>query len=198
MLSAGDGGLSSSGQHEEPGVPAKYHFLSEFTLRGDPDRIWAALIDVAQWPTWWSWLKRIQLLREATAADGVGSVYRNTIRAPAGYGLVYDTELTAVDRQRRIDVDSRGDLLGRGRFFFTAKPDGTVDVAFAWLVSTPKRWMSFLAPIARPAFSWNHDQLMSAFGRGLAGVTGAELVSMKNSTIAPGDPAFQVMPEPAA
>lgn len=176
-------------------MAAQYHFLSEFTLRGDADRIWATLVDVATWPTWWSWLKRIDVLREATSPDGVGAVYRNTIRAPAGYGLVYDTELTAIDRHRSIDVDSRGELVGRGRFFFRPKPDGTVDIAFAWLVATPKRWMSFLAPIARPAFSWNHDQLMTAFGRGLARTTGAELLSVKNGTIAPGQAGFQVMPD---
>ena len=179
-------------------MAARYHFVSEFTFRGDADRIWAALVDVATWPSWWSWLKRIDLLREATAPDGVGAVYRNTIRAPAGYGLVYDTELTAIDRQRRIDVDSRGDLLGKGRFFFRSNPDGTVNVAVAWLVATPKRWMTILAPLARPAFSWNHDHLMTAFGRGLARTTGAELLSVRNTTIAPSDPAFQVMPEPLA
>lgn len=176
-------------------MAAQYHFLSEFTLRGDADRIWATLVDVATWPTWWSWLKRIDVLRDPSSPDGVGGVYRNTIRAPAGYGLVYDTEVAAVERLRRLDVESRGDLVGRGRFFFRPQPDGTVDLAFAWLVATPKRWMSFLAPIARPAFSWNHDHLMTAFGRGLAGATDAELVAVKNTTIGPGRPGFQVMPD---
>ena len=179
-------------------MAARYHFLSEYTLRGDPERIWAALVVVEAWPSWWSWLKRVETLRAASGDDGIGAVYRNTVRAPAGYGLTYDTRVTDVDHRRRIDVESRGDLRGRGRFFVHERADGTTDVSFAWLVDTPKRWMSFLAPIARPAFSWNHDHMMSAFGTGLATTAGAQLLSTKNTTIAPGSPEFQVMPEPEA
>jgi len=178
-------------------VSAQYSFLSAFTFLGEPERIWDALVDVGSWPAWWSWLKRIEVLRAATAPDGVGAIYRNTVRAPAGYGLTYDTEVTVVDRLRRLDVDSRGDLLGRGRLL--VRPgDGSTDLGFAWLVATPKPWMSFLAPIARPAFSWNHDRMMGAFGAGLAKAAGAEVTSTRNTTIAPGQPGFQVMPEPDA
>jgi hypothetical protein len=61
--------------------------------------------------------------------------------------------------------------------------DDTTELSFSWLVGTPKRWMSFLAPIARPAFSWNHDHMMSAFGVGSARAAGTRV------------PGFQVMPE---
>jgi hypothetical protein len=176
-------------------VVAQYHFLSEFTFVGNPGRIWVALNDVRTWPTWWSWLKRVDVLREADPDTGVGAIYRNIVRAPAGYGLTYDTEITAIDDQRRIDLDSRGDLVGRGRFVMRSPSDGTTYLAFVWLVGTPKRWMSFLAPIARPAFSWNHDRMMTAFGRGLADASGADLRSSANTTIAPGAAGFQVMPE---
>jgi hypothetical protein len=81
-------------------VVAQYHFLSEFIIEGDPGRIWATLDDVPTWPTWWSWLKRVDVLREAEADTGIGAIYRNTVRAPAGYGLTNDTEITAIDQQR--------------------------------------------------------------------------------------------------
>jgi len=177
-------------------APARYHFLSEFTLRGDADRIWSVLGDIPAWPSWWSWLKRIEILREPTGPEGVGGVYRNTIRVPTGYGLTYDTEVTAVESLRRIDVDSRGDLVGRGRFLLVRRPEDSLELAFIWLIATPKAWMSLLAPVGRPAFGWNHDKLMSAFGTGLARAAGAELTSSRNSAIAPGRPGFHVMPEP--
>ena len=181
---------------EDTGVVAQYHFLSEYTFEGDPERLWSALNDVTTWPTWWSWLKRIEVLRGPTAPGGTGAIYRNTVRAPAGYGLTYDTEITDIEPMRRIDLDSRGDLVGRGRFLVRQQPDGSTFVSFAWLVGTPKPWMSFLAPIARPAFSWNHDQMMTAFGKGLAKTASASLRSHANTTIAPGMPGFQVMPDP--
>lgn len=174
---------------------AQYHFLSEFTVDGDPERIWAALVDVPTWPTWWSWLKRVEVLREPTGEDGVGGVYRNVVRAPAGYGFTYDTELTAVDHMRRIDLDSRGDLVGRGRFGMRQLPDGTNYLGFAWLVGTPKAWMSAVAPIARPMFNWNHDHMMAAFGSGLTRNSGTTLLSTRNTAIPPGAAGFQVMPE---
>lgn len=177
-------------------MAAQYHFLSEYVIRGDPERVWSALQDVRGWPSWWPWLKKVEVLREATGADGVGAIYRNTVRAPAGYGFVYDTEITGADRLRRIDADSRGDIVGRGRFLLHSRPDGSLYIAFAWLVGTPKRWMSLLAPLARPAFTWNHDRMMRAFGSGLARTSGAELASVQNSTVSPGAPGFRVMPEP--
>jgi hypothetical protein len=76
-----------------------------------------------------------------------------------------------------------------------SRSDGTTYLAFVWLVGTPQRWMSFLAPIARPAFNWNHDQMMTAFGSGLAKTAGANLRSSGNKSIAPGAVGFQVMPE---
>jgi len=177
-------------------VVAQYHFVSEFTFDGDAELIWAALNDVATWPSWWSWLKRIERLRDADPLTNVGAIFRNTVRAPAGYGLTYDTEITAIDHLRRIDLDSRGELEGRGRFVMRPQADGTTDLGFHWLVGTPKAWMTLLAPIARPAFSWNHDHMMTAFGTGLARAAGADLRSARNTTVAPGAPGFQVMPDP--
>jgi hypothetical protein len=35
------------------------------------------------------------------------------------------------------------------------------------MVKTTKLWMNLLAPIARPLFAWNHDQVMKAGYEGL-------------------------------
>ncbi|SDL73026.1 hypothetical protein [Tessaracoccus oleiagri] len=175
-------------------MPAQYHFLSEYRFRGDPERLWEPLVDVEQWPAWWSWLKRIEVLRPATGPDGLGSSIRSTVRAPAGYGLVYTIEVEFVDRPRRIDITSTGDLIGVGRFQLGSGPEAVATLAFTWLVSTPKRWMSAAAPVARPMFVWNHDRMMRAFGEGLAERSGLELLEVRNSSLRPGDPGFQVMP----
>ena len=175
-------------------MAAQYHFLSEYTLRGDVEALWAALADVPAWPAWWSWLKKVELLRPATGPDGLGASYRNTVRAPAGYGFVYTTEITDVERLRRIDVLSSGDIAGRGRFLIVPTANGDLDLSFPWLVSTPKRWMTAIAPLARPMFNWNHDRMMSAFGAGIAKAAGLELISTRNSSLRPGSPGFQVMP----
>lgn len=175
-------------------MAAEYHFLSEFRFRGDRDRLWDPLVDVERWPAWWSWLKRIEVLRPATGPDGLGSSIRSTVRAPAGYGLVYITEVVHVDRPRRIDLTSSGDLIGVGRFLLAGEAGDVASLSFAWLVSTPKRWMSAAAPVARPMFTWNHDRMMKTFGEGLARQAGLELLEARNSSLRPGDPGFLVMP----
>jgi hypothetical protein len=68
-------------------------------------------------------------------------------------------------------------------------------VSFAWLVETPKWWMNLFAPIARPAFTWNHDKLMTDFGRGLAKASGGVLTSVGNTARKPGAPGFYEMPD---
>lgn len=179
-------------------MAAQYHFLSEFALSSSPDAVWAALTDVTGWTSWWSWLKRVEVVRQPTGPANTGGVYKNVVRAPAGYGFDYDVEITAVDAPARIDVFSTGDIEGRGRFILEPRPDGGSNLGFAWLVETPKWWMNLLAPIARPGFTWNHDKLMTDFGRGLARQTGGEAVFIRNSTRKPGSDGFWVMPEDLA
>ena len=178
-------------------MAARYHFVSTYSLTSDPEAVWAALQAVEDWPAWWRWLTRIDTLREATGEDGVGAIYRNHVRAPTGYGFVYSTEIVEVDRPRRIDIASSGDIVGRGRFLVADGKSGTAggtDVSFLWLVETPKWWMNLLAPLARPAFTWNHDKLMTDFGRGLATASGGELTSVANVALKPDSAGFHVMP----
>ena len=158
------------------------------------DAVWAALAAVEEWPSWWRWLKRIDVVRAATAPNGVGAVYRNDITSPTGYGFTFHTETAAAEPLRRIDLTLTGDIVGRIRYVMSDAPSGGTHVAYAQLVETPKWWMNLLAPIARPGFNWNHDKLMTDFGKGLATASGGELVSVRNWTLKPSAPGFYEMP----
>ncbi len=48
---------------------------------------------------------------------------------------------------------------GTGRWKLTSADGGTL-VRYDWDIRTTRRWMNLLAPVARPAFSWNHAELM--------------------------------------
>jgi hypothetical protein len=175
-------------------MTTQYHFLSTFSLSTEPERVWSTLAAIEAWPTWWRWLKRVDVLRPAAGPDNLGLLCRNHVRARTGYGFVYTTEITEVDHGRRIDVVSGGDLVGRGRFLLRPRAGGGTELLFAWLVGTPQRWMNLLAPIARPAFNWNHDILMTDFGNGLAAASGGRVLSASNRAISPKDSMFQVIP----
>jgi uncharacterized protein YndB with AHSA1/START domain len=175
-------------------VAARYHFRSEFTLTSSRDAVWTTLIAAEEWPSWWRWLKRIESIREATSEAGVGAVNRLHIGSPTGYGFKFEGEITDVDRLRRIDMNLSGEIVGRVRYLLSDDPSGGTRVSYAQLVETPKWWMNLLAPIARPGFNWNHDKLMTDFGRGLAKASGGELVSSRNWTLKPGAAGFYEMP----
>jgi uncharacterized protein YndB with AHSA1/START domain len=175
-------------------LAARYHFLSEFTMTSSRDAIWPALMASEDWPSWWRWLKHIDVVRAATSEDGVGAVYRNRISSPTGYAFTFESETAEVDRLSRIDLILTGEIDGRVRYLLSDDPSGGTHISYAQLVETPKWWMNLLAPIARPGFTWNHDKLMTDFGRGLARASRGDLVTVRNWTLKPGSAGFYEMP----
>jgi uncharacterized protein YndB with AHSA1/START domain len=175
-------------------MAARYHFLSDFTMTSRREAVWDALRASEAWPSWWRWLKRIEVVRAATSENGVGAVYRNHIGSPTGYSFTFESEIADVEHLRRIDLTLTGEIDGRIRYVLSDDPSGGTHISYAQLVETPKWWMNLLAPIARPGFTWNHDKLMTDFGRGLAKASGGELVAVRNWTLKPGAPGFYEMP----
>ena len=55
--------------------------------------------------------------------------------------------------------------------------DGGTLVRYNWDIRTTRRWMNLLAPVARPVFSWTHDELMREGGQSLARRLGLDLAS---------------------
>jgi len=158
------------------------------------DAVWATLLASEEWPSWWRWLKRIEVLRAATSEEGVGAVYRNRIGSPTGYSFTFESETAEVERLRRIDLILTGEIDGRVRYLLSDDRSGGTHISYAQLVETPKWWMNLLAPVARPGFTWNHDKLMTDFGQGLAKASGGELVTVRNWTLKPGSSGFYAMP----
>jgi hypothetical protein len=74
-----------------------------------------------------------------------------------------------VQRPVALDGAARGELTGEGRWRLFRGSEGTL-VRYEWDVSTTGVWMNLLAPLARPAFAWNHDVVMRSGGMGLAGL----------------------------
>ncbi len=107
--------------------------------------------------------------------DGVGGVSRFTFRSVLPYDLVFDMRSVRVERHRLLEAVASGELAGTGRWRFFVQ-EGATAVTYEWDVETTARWMNLLAPVARPAFAWNHDRVMRAGGEGLAALIGARLL----------------------
>jgi uncharacterized protein YndB with AHSA1/START domain len=154
---------------------AEYHFVSTWQIQAPIERVWEEIYHAERWPSWWKYVIRVDE-REAGAADGVGKRLRLLFRTRLPYTLGFDVQVTCVQPPSRLEARAAGELDGTGRWTLTATDGGTL-VRYDWDVRTTRRWMNLLAPVARPAFSWNHDQLMREGGQSLAHRLGADLAS---------------------
>src|SRR5215831_15887037 len=111
---------------------------------------------------------------EPGAADGVGKHVHVLFRTRLPYTLGFDVRLTRVQPPSELESEAIGELEGTGRWTLTSADGGTL-VRYNWDVRTTRWWMNLLAPVARPAFSWNHGQLMSEMAESLARRLGADL-----------------------
>lgn len=170
-----------------------YHLVTHALIGAEPPVVWECLSDVERWPSWWRWLRRVELVEEGDE-DGVGAVFTQSITSPLLYGFTWHARIDRVFEPSLIELASWGALEGRGRFHLCPEGEGRTHFSFTWLVTTGKRWMNLVAPIARSAFVWSHDRLMADFARGLARVAGAPLLGVGHRSLRPGDDGFFEMP----
>jgi uncharacterized protein YndB with AHSA1/START domain len=152
-----------------------YAFVSDWHIDAPIDRVWDAIYDSDAWPRWWRHVKRVELLQPGDA-NGLGAVRRYAWTTALPYTFAFDTRTTYVDRPRVLEALSSGELEGTGRW--ELRPEGnTTRVRYNWNVRTTRAWMNLLAPLARPAFNWNHDIVMRHGGQDLAHFLQARLIS---------------------
>jgi uncharacterized protein YndB with AHSA1/START domain len=160
---------------------SEYRFLTTWCLAAPIEPIWDALHDSERWPQWWRGVERVVEI-EPGAEDGTGQLARYTWRSRLPYELTFEMRSTRLERPHLLEGEASGELAGTGRWrLFEA--DGATAVLYEWDVSTTRRWMNLLAPIARPIFAWNHDHVMRNGGEGLARLLGARLVTASGGMV---------------
>lgn len=175
---------------------ARYHFVTSFDVAASRQRAWEVLSDLSTWPSWWRWLEGMQQLA-AGDADGVGASYRCSFRTALPYTLTFDAEVVAATPPARIEIRASGELTGAG-VWELLEARGGCRLRYTWVVATTKAWMNLLAPLARPAFAWNHDVLMRDFAAGFASQLGTAVPAVDTSAVEPASPQFGVLPGAAA
>lgn len=175
---------------------ALYHFVTTVEVAAEREAAWEVIDDPTGWPAWWRWLHEVDLLDEGRE-DGQGRRYRYAFRTALPYTLSFESEVVRREPPALLDARATGELAGVG-LWELSEEEGVTEVRHTWIVETTKRWMNLLAPVARPAFSWNHDVLMKNFAEGFAGRLDARLISVDNRTVAPGSPGFGEVPPAAA
>jgi hypothetical protein len=160
---------------------AEYFLVTNWKIETTLDKAWDAIFHTELWPTWWPGIKRITVL-EPGDENCLGQVQQWVFRSALPYDLVFNMRVTRIEYPAVFEGTVIGELAGKGKWIL--KQDGPVaDLRCEWTVATTKAWMNLLAPIARPAFVWNHSYIMNNGGRALAKHIGGKLISATNKEV---------------
>jgi uncharacterized protein YndB with AHSA1/START domain len=154
---------------------ASYSFLTTWIVDAPREEVWDAIHGIERWPEWWSGVRRVEKL-EPGDESGIGAVYRQEWRSVIPYPVRFDTRITRIERPHLIEAEADGELAGTGRWRFFGGRETAV--TYEWNVRTTRAWMNLVAPVARPAFRWNHNVVMHRGGEGLADLLGAKLLAV--------------------
>jgi hypothetical protein len=140
-------------------VTHRYVFHSEWHLPAPPDAVYAALRDVASYPTWWPQVRGVRQLDETRG--------KLRCRSLLPYDLVFEIDRDVEDPDARVlAARQTGDLEGTSRWTIAAADSGSV-AAFDEDVVVRKALVRRAGLIARPVLRFNHDLMMRDGERGL-------------------------------
>jgi hypothetical protein len=156
-------------------MATEYAFITHWQIKAPLGQVWDAIYASLDWPLWWKGVLDVKELQKGDE-DGIDSIREYTWRSILPYKLAFNMRLTELEKHRRMKGKAFGELEGEGEWFFEEK-DGITYIQYNWTVFTNKSWMNYLAFIMKPAFSYNHDVVMSWGAKGLAKKLNAELLS---------------------
>ncbi len=148
-------------------MPRSYEFKTVWLVESRVSNVWREIEDSANWPEWWKGVLSVDILENGDA-DGIGKVIRSVWKSALPYRLVFNSEVTRVEKEKTIEVRAFGELEGTGIWHFDATDDEVTKVVYDWSVITEKPWMNLIAPVAKPLFRWNHDTIMRWGVKGLS------------------------------
>lgn len=151
----------------ESGDSAAFAFVSRWELSVGREPVWDALVDFNNWPTWWPGLEKVVETIHGNP-DGIGQKATAVWRGPVGYTLNMEIESVERVHPEYLRGIASGDVVGEGTWTLGTTEDGWSSVEFDWNVRANRRWMEFLAPLARPLFVSSHDHVMEEGAEGLA------------------------------
>jgi hypothetical protein len=160
---------------------AHYMFETEWVVTAPIDDVWEVISHPGEYSSWWPHVKESWSISEGDSV-GVGSTAFYAFKSPWGYRVRFELKAIEVERPHRIHALVRGDLIGTGTHYLETRPEGTL-IRLNWYVSTTKRWMNLIAPIARPAFAFAHKCVMYEGCDAMAKKLGARLLAAESSMV---------------
>lgn len=160
---------------------AQYHFLTTWDLEAPVETVWETISNSAGYPSWWKYVASVTEV-EPPQADGTGGLSIWKWKTALPYTLAFEMRITRSEPPHVLESRAQGELEGVGRWELK-EMGGFTRLTYDWQVRTTKSWMNWMAPLARPAFSWNHNVIMDEGGRALAARLGVKLLDFRNENL---------------
>lgn len=143
-----------------------YRFRDVWSVGAASARVFDALVDLTNWPSWWPDVRTVHRIDDETA--------ELTCRATLPYALTFRLRRAVQDeRSGRLVVDMTGDLEGYTEGVVAPHASGAgAQLAIDQRVVVNKPLLRALAPLARPLFVANHALMMRRGQQGLRGYLG--------------------------
>ena len=155
---------------------AEFSFVTVWNIEAPLANVCDAVSHCLHWPQWWKGVEKIEEF-DPGDINGVGSLRRFTFKGRLPYRLTFEMRVTRAVPLTLLEGQASGDVEGIGRWHFSS--DGVVTVVrYEWHVRTNRGWINIIAPLARPLFKWNHDQVMRQGAEGMAHLLNTGLISL--------------------
>ncbi len=152
-----------------------YNFETNWKFEADIEQIWG-LINEFNYGDWWKGLDSKRIKSESTKL-AVGDRFRLFFNTKLPYQLLFESEVVKLESPIYLEIRAYGELEGQGVWTLSQKGSIT-HVQCIWKVNTNKQWMNAFAPLLRPAFVWNHNQVMNEGAKGISSSLGVKLISL--------------------
>ena len=119
-----------------------------------PEELWAAMVSVDRFRSWWPWLRRFE-----AAGVARGEVWTATVQPPLPYRLTFDLLLTEVDAPRAVAVDVTGDIEGAARLEVAPRGAGS-ELHFTSELIPTSSILRAVAQVAPPVARFGHQWVL--------------------------------------
>ena len=155
-------------------MPRSAHVIQydgTFTFPVGVAQLWATMVQVDCFSSWWSWLHEFSVEGEGLEH---GTVLHGIVAPPLPYRMRLDVVIDEYVPERRITALVHGDLEGAAKLTFDGD-DVEAGVHATWTIEMMQRPMRMAALIAYPLIRWGHGRVVDAtvdgFRRHLVGET---------------------------
>jgi hypothetical protein len=143
-----------------------YVFVDKFVAPCDVETAYQYIKQIEDYPRWWGKVyKKIVKLKDAPP-DTPGAKHLVTFGGFLPYTLTIESEVTHIERLRRIEFDASGDLEGKGVWQFKPVAGGT-EITFDWRVAANKPVIRAFSFLLKPLFKANHAYCVRKANEGI-------------------------------